>query len=229
MTPERFHKFISTLNRRQPDLSLLTDQMHKPRNIAALVRTADAFGLMRVHMVRSKGQQQPYRGTAMGSQQWLEVRQHLSMTGAIQELQASGCQVFAAHWSDQAVQYREVDYTGPCVVLLGNEKSGVSEAAADLADKHIIIPMVGMVESFNVSVAAAIILSEAQRQRADLGMYASCRLEQTEYWETFFKWAHPKVAAFCQKNGLAFPPVDHETGEIVDASGWYAGIRDTNR
>ncbi|PID43176.1 MAG: tRNA (guanosine(18)-2'-O)-methyltransferase TrmH [Gammaproteobacteria bacterium] len=226
MTPERFSKLISVLNRRQPDLTLLTDQMHKPRNIAALVRTADAFGLMRVHMVWAKnGAQRPYRGTAMGSQQWVELCQHSCMNSAIQDLKAGGHQILAAHLSDQAVDYREIDYTRPTVLLLGNEKSGVSESAARLADRHIIIPMMGMVESFNVSVAAAVILAEARHQRAGQGMYATSRLEEDEYWETFFRWAHPKVAGFCQQRGIAFPPVDRETGEIIDASGWYASIR----
>jgi len=225
LTPERFKKLIQTLEPRQPDLTLLTDQMHKPRNIAALVRTADAFGLMRMHMVWGDAYQRPYRGTAMGSQQWVDICNHDNMPDAILDLKASGHQVLAAHLSDQAVEYRQVDYTVPTVLLLGNEKSGVSAWAAEQADQHIVIPMMGMVESFNVSVAAAIILSEAQRQRVEKGMYASSRLCEREYWTTFFKWAHPKVATFCLEQNVEFPPVSRESGEIIDPSGWYAHIR----
>lgn len=226
MTPERYEKLKRTLDLRQPDLTLLTEQIHKPRNIAALVRTSDAVGIQELNMVWPWDKHRPYSGTAMGSDRWVDVVRHESMTDAIDNLQNKGYKVYAAHLSDEAVDYREVDYTGPCAILLGNEKKGVSETAADKVDQHVVIPMMGMVESFNVSVAAAIILAEAQRQRAASGAYDQVRLDQKTYKETFFRWAHPQVAKYCHQSDLPYPEVSEEDGEIIDPSAWYESVRD---
>lgn len=225
MTPERFQKIKRTLERRQPDLTLLTEQIHKPRNIAALVRTSDAVGIHALHMVWPWDQHRPYSGTAMGSDRWVNIHRHASMVDAIAHLKSDGYQIYAAHLSDQSVDYREVDYRIPCAVLMGNEKKGVSEQALSQVDQEIIIPMEGMVESYNVSVAAAIILAEAHRQRKSAGLYDHCRLAEDEYRTSFFRWAHPDVAAFCDQKGLCYPPVSMEDGEIIEPSAWYASVR----
>jgi tRNA (guanosine-2'-O-)-methyltransferase len=225
MTPERYEKLKRTLNLRQPDLTLLTEQIHKPRNIAALVRTSDAVGIHELNMVWPWDKHRPYSGTAMGSDRWVDIVRHESMPNAIDDLQGKGYKVYAAHLSDQAVDYREVDYTVPCAILLGNEKKGVSDTAADKVDKHIVIPMLGMVESFNVSVAAAIILAEAQRQRSLAGCYDQVRLDSKTYQDTFFRWAHPQVAKYCHQNKLSYPEINPVDGEIVDPSAWYASVR----
>jgi len=226
MTPERYQKLRRTLDLRQPDLTLLTDQIHKPRNIAALVRTSDAVGIHELNMVWHKENHRPYSGTAMGSDRWVDIVRHESMTDAIDKLHAQDYQVYAAHLSSEAVDYRSVDYTQSCAILMGNEKKGVSELAADKVDKHIVIPMMGMVESFNVSVAAAIILAEAQRQRQSAGYYNQVRLSQEEYKSTFFRWAHPEIAKYCQGKQLPYPEVRESDGEIIDASAWYKSIRE---
>ena len=225
MTPERYQKLRATLDKRQPDLTLLTEQIHKPRNIAALVRTSDAVGIHQINMVWPWDKHRAYSGTAMGSDRWVDIVRHESMNEAIDGLKCSGYKIYAAHFSGTAVDYRAVDYTAPCAVLLGNEKQGVSEQAAREVDAHITIPMLGMVESYNVSVAAAIILAEAQRQRQDAGMYEFSRLAPQVYSDTFFRWAHPQVAKYCHKNGLSYPPVNEGDGEIINPSEWYASVR----
>jgi len=228
MTPERYQKLRRILDLRQPDLTLLTDQIHKPRNIAALVRTSDAVGLHELNMVWDKGYHRPYSGTAMGSDRWVDIVRHESMVDAIDKFHTQDYMVYAAHLSSEAVDYRTVDYTQPCAILMGNEKKGVSELAAQKVDKHIVIPMMGMVESFNVSVAAAIILAEAQRQRQYAGCYNQVRLSQDEYKSTFFRWAHPVIAKYCQDKQLPYPEVRESDGEIINPSAWYKNIRDTS-
>lgn len=225
MTPERFNKLRQTLDRRQPDLTILAEQIHKPRNIAALVRTGDAVGMHELHMVWPWDKHRPYSGTAMGSDRWVNIRRHESLEEGITHLQSKSYKVYAAHLSDEAIDYRDVDYTIPCAILVGNEKQGVSDVAAKLSDEHIVIPMMGMVESFNVSVAAAIILSEAQSQRQKADMYSAQRLTGDEYWGTFFRWAHPKIAKYCHENSLDYPPISPDDGEIINPSEWYAQVR----
>ena len=226
MTPERYQKLRHTLDLRQPDLTLLTEQIHKPRNIAALVRTSDAVGIHHLNMVWPFEKHRPYSGTAMGSDRWVDIVRHDSMTKAIEHLHMQEYTIYAAHLSDEATDYREVDYTHPCAILLGNEKQGVSDFAAEHSDKHIVIPMMGMVESFNVSVAAAIILAEAQRQRQLAGCYDQVRLDETTYQETFFRWAHPQVAKYCDQKDISYPPTREHDGEIIDPSAWYASVKD---
>ena len=100
-------------------------------------------------------------------------------------------------------------------MLLGAELHGVSDQGADLADRHALIPMQGMVQSLNVSVAAAVVLLEAQRQRVRAGMYERSRLHSRDYEATLFEWAHPRIAAYCRRHDRPYPALDDE-GEIIE-------------
>ncbi len=134
---------------------------------------------------------------------------------AITNLQEQGFKVCAAHLSQKAVDYRNLDYTKPTAILLGAEKWGVSKEAAGLVDEHIIIPMVGMVQSLNVSVAAAVILFEAQRQRLEAGYYDRVRLDPATYSLVLFEWSYPDLAARYREKGQSYPNLGLE-GEIIE-------------
>ncbi len=223
MTPERRDKFIATLNRRQPDLSLITDQVHKGRNIAALIRTADAVGIGEIHSVEPK-EGYRFRGTTQGSDRWVKNVLHADCESAICSVKAQGMKVYAAHFSDRAVDYRSLDYTKPCAFLMGSEKEGVSDEAAALADEHILIPMMGMVASLNVSTAAGIILIEAQNQRMQAGLYDAPRMPAAEFNDTLFAWGYGDLAKYCHDKGLEYPPVN-EAFELLNPSDWYEQVR----
>ena len=225
MTPERFEKLHAILCKRQPDLTVITDYVHKGRNLSAIVRTADAVGIGDVHCVVGDKEYRSFRGTAQGSHRWVKVQRHPSVDLPVRALQSQGFQVVAAHLSPEAKDFRAIDYTRPTALLMGAEKEGVSDSGSALADVHITIPMVGMVESFNVSVAAGIILSEAQRQRQLAGLYDHQRIDQAVYDQLFFEWAHPKLRDFCRRHRLEYPPL-REDGELQDPSGWYAEARE---
>ena len=225
MTPERFARLRAILDKRQPDLTVITDYVHKGRNLSAIVRTADAVGIGDVHCVIGDKDYRSFRGTALGSHRWVNVHRHTTISQPVALLKAQGFQVVAAHLSAEAVDFHDVDYTLPTALLMGAEKSGVSDEAGSLADVHITIPMVGMVESFNVSVAAGIILTEARHQRQLAGCYDRQRIDQASYDRLFFEWAHPKVREFCRANDLAYPPLRHD-GEIENPADWYAQMRE---
>lgn len=217
MTPERFARLQSVLDRRQPDLTVLADFVHKPHNISAIIRSCDAFGVAQVHLAMAELDRTRFRassGAAQGAQKWVDVRLHEQIGDAVASFQDLGYQVCAAHWSSRAVSYREIDFTRPTAILLGAERDGVGGAVAEQVDHHIVVPMVGMVESFNVSVAAAVILSEAYNQRQAAGCFDAPRLDPDRYAQTLFRWAHPKVAAMLDERGDAYPPLD-ERGDIV--------------
>jgi tRNA (guanosine-2'-O-)-methyltransferase len=216
-TPERYAKIRRVLSLRQPTLSVLMDEVNKPHNLSAILRTCDAVGVMEAHAVPPKhggGSLPTYEATSGSAHKWVGVQTHPDAVSAVRALQARGFQVLATHLSEQSVDYRTPDYTRPTCVLLGAEKWGVSGEAAAAADINIVIPMLGMVQSLNVSVAAATILFEAQRQRLSAGMYARPQLEAAELDRLSFEWAYPDLIDIYKERGEAYPPLD-ETGEIL--------------
>jgi tRNA (guanosine-2'-O-)-methyltransferase len=176
-----------------------------------------------MHAVVSETDYRAFRGTAMGSHNWVEVEQHRCLADALGALE--GYQILAAHPAADVLDYRDVDYTLPTALVLGTEKAGLDAAALAAADHCIAIPMCGMVTSYNVSVAAGIILAEAQRQREAAGLYDRCRLTPAEYRRLLFEWAHPRLRDFCQQRGIAYPPMD-DNANIVDGAAWYARVRE---
>ncbi len=214
MTPQRFDRIRQVLARRQPDLTVVMDGVHKPHNLNAIIRSCDAAGVLEAHYVPVEGGYEPLNHYAKGAQKWVVTHEHASFREAAEALKGQGFQLLAAHLSDSAVDYRQVDYTQPTAIVLGEELRGISEETAALADTHIVIPMLGMTESLNVSVAAAVILFEAQKQRLAHGMYDNCRLPADIYQRLLFEWAWPDVARRLQQQGKAYPALD-ENGNLL--------------
>lgn len=208
MTPERFARLKGVLDRRQPDLTVLCEDVHKSHNISAILRSCDAVGVPELHAVSPGGEWSRHRGISGGSRKWVRSRVHRDLEAAVSGLKQFDFQIVAAHFSSQSVDYRSWDYTRPTAILLGAERLGVSARAAALADAHIVVPMRGLVESLNVSVAAAVILYEAARQREDAGFYASPRLDERSYRDLLFEWSYPAAARHCQARGLPYPALD---------------------
>lgn len=210
MTPERFAKIRAVLRRRQPDLTVMAENVYKSHNIAALMRTCDATGVYRIHAVSSEGEFPRHHMVAAGTGKWVKSTVHHSVQTAVDNLRSSGFKLYAAHLSEAASDYRDVDYTSPCAIMLGSEINGVSDNAADLADRHIMIPMRGMVDSLNVSVANALILYEAARQRESAGLYDESRLPAAEFDTTLFEWCYPDIARRCREKDLPYPDLDEQ-------------------
>lgn len=216
MTPRRWQRIKAVLERRQPDLTVLMDRVHKPHNFSAIVRTCDAVGIYRAHALPAEpGGWRLSAGIAQGAQKWVKLTRHRRFEDAERRLREEGLTTYAAHLSDSAVDFRSVDFTRPCAVILGTEKCGVGEEAAAAADAHIHIPMLGMVASLNVSVACALILFEAQRQRTEAGLYDRRRLDDATFHRTLFEWAYPREAAQCRRHGWPYPAVDETDGRIL--------------
>lgn len=219
MTPQRFALLNAVLDRRQPDLTVLLDDVHKAHNLAAIVRTCDAVGVLEAHAVSPGGEVRQHHHRAGGSGKWVEIAVHPGIDQACDALEAEGFAIVAAHFSDRAVDYRTVDYTRPTAVLLGAEKRGVAPRAAARAHAHVTIPMHGQVASLNVSVAAAVILFEAERQRAAAGLYARPRLAQDRRQRLLFEWAYPRLAEWCRRRGRPYPALDEQGALAGDPRG----------
>jgi len=215
-TPKRFHRVRAVLDRRQPDLTVLLEDVQIPRNLAALLRTCDAVGVLEAHAVwRERGQLKISRPASGGTRKWVPVRRHRDLDDAVAHLREGGLRIVAAHPADRAVDYREVDYTRPTAVLLGQEETGVTSRAVDMADDLVVIPMMGMGLSLNVAVAAALILFEARRQRDAAGLYGQRRLDPELYDRLLFEWTYPVLARLCRKKKAPYPRLGPD-GEILD-------------
>ena len=214
MTPERHRLVCEKLALRQPDLTVLLEQVKKPHNFSAILRSCDAVGVYRAHAIAPPEGLPLTNYTAQSADKWVRVRQFEDMAGARARLKRAGFRLLAAHPGADSTDFRQADLCQPVAIVLGTEKEGVSAETKAQVDELICVPMQGMVESLNVSVACALILVEAQRQRLAAGMYRRQRLPQADYDLSRFEWLHPKLAKYCQKNHLDYPELDGD-GSIV--------------
>jgi tRNA (guanosine-2'-O-)-methyltransferase len=217
LLPRRFDRLRAVLDRRMGDLTLLLEHVEKPHNLSAILRSCDAVGALEAHAVCLDGRVPTFNSTAQGSQKWVPLHRHASAEMAMRMLKQRGFRLFGTMLSDTAVDYRCCDFTGPTAFVLGAEKWGLSDAASVLVDQAVIIPMRGMVQSLNVSVAAATLLFEALRQRQAAGLVpeAGEGVETERYRRQLFEWAYPQVAAWCRREGRTYPALDDE-GAIAE-------------
>lgn len=215
MRPERYARLVAVLDRRQPDLTVLMERVNKVHNFSAILRTGDAAGVMRVHAVPPEhGLPVPHH-TSAGSKKWVEVLEHENVGAAVASLRSGGMQILAANLSPEAEDYRSVDLCGPTAFLVGAELDGLSHTAIELADRELVIPMAGMVQSLNVSVATALLLFEAVRQREAAGLFDRPRVPPEERARLLFEWGYPRLARRLRERGLPYPVLD-ETGAIPE-------------
>lgn len=217
MTPERFARLRRALSRRQPDLTVLMDRVNKSHNFSAILRNCDATGVLEAHVVPPEHGLDLHHGTSAGTKKWVEVHRHRGVGSAVAHLKGLGFTLLAAHPSEGSVDFREVDYTVPTAIVMGAELHGVSPEGLGLADRHIVIPMSGMVHSLNVSVATALILFEAMRQREAAGLYDRSRLPPEEFERRLFEWAYPSIAASRRAAERAYPELTDD-GELVSGT-----------
>lgn len=220
MSPERNQKIREMLRKRQTSLTVCLEHVHKPHNVSAVVRSCDAVGVHEMHAVWDDKNKKLRGGTAMGSQNWVYMKSHESISDAIAHLKSQKMQVLVTHLSDNAVDFREIDYTQPTAIILGQEKHGATLEAIELADQNIVIPMVGMVQSLNVSVAAALVLYEAQRQRQLANMYDELKLSDEACQRMLFEGGYPIYKEMCYRKKIPYPPID-EDGKIVADEDWW--------
>jgi tRNA (guanosine-2'-O-)-methyltransferase len=215
MTPERVTRLDSVLARRQPDLTVFAENLHKPKNFSAMVRNCDAVGINEMHVIPGNSNLRKHWRTSQGAEKWMNIKTHNGAEEACAHLKSKGFLLMAAHLSENAVDYKDIDYTQPIAIVLGTELFGVSETTLSFVDQQISIPMMGVTQSLNVSVACAIVLYEAQRQRQAAGMYDHCRLNEKSLARQRFEWLHPVLTDYCQRHGLEYPALD-ESGDLAE-------------
>ncbi len=173
MTPERREKLITVLSKRQPDLTVVLENVFDPHNISAVMRTCDAVGVQDVFILTTKIPRHKKWGAKSSSSaaKWLTVHQFDNAEECFTSLRKRYSKILTTHLSSDAVGLYEIDMTEPIALVFGNEHSGVSDEIRALADGNFIIPQVGIIRSLNISVACAVTLYEAYRQKHNAGHY----------------------------------------------------------
>ncbi len=214
--PRRFKKIKNVLNTRMQNLTVLVEAVNKPHNLSAILRTCDAAGVFEANFICKEDNLKTFNSTAQGSQKWVKLKNHSSHVEAISSLKKQDFKLYGTSLNKKSIDYREVDFTGNTCFVLGAEKWGLSEEMISKVDKCIFIPMNGMVQSLNVSVAAAILLFESIRQRELKGLipFNGEGVNDSDYEKTLFEWTYPELVNGFQNSGKNYPLLSKE-GEII--------------
>ena len=171
-TPEREARISRVLAHRQKGLGVVLANIHDPHNASAIYRSCDAFGVPKVFLYYTDTSF-PALGsrTSASARKWVKTERYSDPVALMAALKQEGMRVYATSCTDAARPMYDLDFTVPTTFIMGNEHRGVDPEFTTLVDGEVYIPMYGMIQSFNVSVAAALLLAEASRQRRVAGLY----------------------------------------------------------
>jgi tRNA (guanosine-2'-O-)-methyltransferase len=188
-TQNRIKKITSAAESRQFTLRVVLENIHDPHNVSAIFRTCDAVGIPKVSLLYTSEEfPKISKVTSASAYKWVEKDSFNDAENCIKTFKNEGFKIYAAMLADNAINLYDMDFTEKVAIVMGNEHRGVSEETAKLSDKVFYIPMRGMIQSLNVSVATAVILYEAQRQRALKGMYNRDEMVDDEISKLIDKW-----------------------------------------
>jgi tRNA (guanosine-2'-O-)-methyltransferase len=188
-TPSRFAKIDHALTHRQPGLTVVLENIHDSHNVNAILRSCDAVGVMKVHLVYTiESYPKLELASASGADKWLEYERHATVEECFTKLRAEGYQILATKLEPSAKQLYDFDLSKKTALVLGNEHRGISDDVVRLSDSLLFIPMMGMAESLNVSVATAVCLFEALRQRRVAGIYDEPQLSPEALRSKRLEW-----------------------------------------
>jgi len=193
MTPERKDKLVAVLNKRQADITVVLENVFDPHNISAVMRSCDAIGIQDIYILNTKIPRHKKWGARSSSSaaKWLTIHQFDNATECFSLLRKNYSTILTTHLSSDAVDLYTVDLTRSIALVFGNEHSGVSDEIRALADGNFIIPQVGIIRSLNISVACAVTLYEAFRQRTVANQYDRPGLDSERYRQLFREWETP--------------------------------------
>ncbi len=191
MTPAREKKFREVISKRQTGLTVVLENIHDPHNISAILRTCDAVGILEVYVINTRDVLKKKLGkkSSASARKWVKVHYFNSVEDCVLKLRENGFSIYATHLSADAHNLYDLDLSKPVALAFGNEHAGVSDELLAHADGNFIIPMMGMIPSLNVSVACAVSLYEALRQRDKEKMYNNPALSAHQLAELYTEWS----------------------------------------
>jgi len=202
MTPEREEKFRRVVAKRQFNLTVVLENVHDPHNIGAVMRSCDAVGIREIYVLYTEDKLteetlQVGRSAASGAKKWVEVHLYEDAATCFTAIRQKYDHIFATHLAEDAKSLYDIDLTASVALLFGNEKDGVSEASLAFTDGNFLIPQMGMVQSLNISVACAVSLYEALRQRQQAGLYdhdpVALNAQQIELFQRYYNLHEQRI------------------------------------
>lgn len=179
MTPQRKERLLAVLSKRQNDITVVLENVFDPHNISAVMRTCDAVGIQDIFILNTKIPRHKKWGAKSSSSaaKWLTIHQYTDAEECFTELRKRYAKILTTHLSSDAVSLHEIDFTESIALVFGNEHAGVSDEIRAMADGNFIIPQVGIIQSLNISVACAVTLYEAMRQKKIAGHFVQQKLK----------------------------------------------------
>jgi tRNA (guanosine-2'-O-)-methyltransferase len=180
MTPERRAKLENVLAKRQPNLTVVMENVMDPHNVSAVMRSCDAVGIQDIYVISNKAPRPKKWGAKSSSSaaKWLTIHQFDNVQDCVVQLRKEYSSILTTHLSSEAISLYSIDFTGSIALVFGNEHEGVSEEMRNLADGNFLIPQVGIIQSLNISVACAVSIYEAFRQKSNAGHYNQSSLTE---------------------------------------------------
>ena len=174
MTEQREEKIQRMLANRQHDLTVIFENIDDPHNISACLRSCDSVGISEVYILSSPDKKQSKLGkkSSASATKWITIHHFFDAGKCFEEVRKRYSKIYSTLLSSSSVDLYEIDFTQSVALVFGNEHEGVSSASASYCDGNFIIPQVGMIQSLNISVACAVSLYEAFRQRRLAGKYS---------------------------------------------------------
>jgi len=186
-TEVRKEKILAVLEKRQPTLTVVAENITDPHNLSAMLRSCDAVGVLEVCLVYDGTQPYPKLGekSSASAKKWVKIRKFRKIIECYDYLRADGKKIYTTHLGKESMSLYDLDLTQSIALVFGNEHAGLSQDATELADDNFIIPQVGMIQSLNISVACAVSLYEAFRQRTLAGFYDNSQMEKEQFMDNF--------------------------------------------
>lgn len=190
MTPQRSTKLLKVLSKRQSNLTVVMENVQDPHNISAVMRTCDAVGIQDIYILNTKIPRHKKFGAKSSSSalKWLSVHQFDNAEECFKELRKHYETILTTHLSSNAVDLYAIDFTKSVALVFGNEHEGVSDEVRNLADGNFIIPQMGIIQSLNISVACAVSIYEAARQKTNAGHYNQVALPKDRMETLMNEW-----------------------------------------
>ena len=164
VTSDRVERIESAIQGRSFDVVTVMEGLYDRGNISAVMRSCEAMGFLGVHIIELSDKFKESQRVTKGADKWLNIEKWTETKPCLTELKSRGYKIVATHF-DQAKPIFDFDFSEPTAIIFGNEKDGVTPEALELCDERMVIPMTGFVQSFNISVAAAISLFHAHSDR----------------------------------------------------------------
>ena len=190
MTNERQEKIKYVLSKRQNNITIVLENVFDPHNISAVMRTCDAVGIQEIYILNTRIPRHKKWGARSSSSaaKWLTIHSFDNTEACFSTLRSRYSKILTTHLSSDAISLHAIDMTQPIALVFGNEHSGVSEEIRALADGNFVIPQVGIIRSLNISVACAVTLYEAYRQKEAAGHYNRTDMENVMKQELLQQW-----------------------------------------